>query len=88
MSNKHLTTVSKIFAHPIDMNIAWRDVIHMFEALGGELDHTRHGQLKVKLNGREKSFGIPHHEHTIKSRDEIVAIRHFLEAAGFAPATS
>lgn len=88
MSNKHLTTVSKFFAHPIDMNIAWRDVVHMFEALGAELDHTRHGQLKVRMGGGEKSFGIPHHEHTLKSRDEIMAIRHFLESVGCAPAES
>lgn len=85
MSNKHLHTVTKFFAHPIDMNIAWRDVVRMFEALGAELDHTRHGQLKVRLGGKEKSFGIPHHEHTVKSRDEIVSIRHFLESAGIGP---
>jgi hypothetical protein len=85
MSNKHLLTVKKIFAHPIDMNIAWRDVVKMFESLGGEVDHTSHGQLKVKLNGKEKSFGIPHHEHTLKSREEIIAIRHFLENVGCAP---
>jgi hypothetical protein len=86
MSHKKEHTLTKIFAHPMDMNIAWRDVVHLFEALGGEVDHTRHGQLKVKLNGIEKSFGIPHHEHSIKSRDEVVAIRHFLEATGCAPA--
>lgn len=85
MSHRHEHTLAKIFAHPIDMNITWRDVLHLFESLGGALDHTKHGQLKVKLNGMEKTFGIPHHDHTIKSRDEVVAIRHFLEATGFAP---
>jgi hypothetical protein len=88
MSHKHEHTIAKIFAHPMDMNIAWRDVVHLFEHLGAEVDHTKHGQLKVKLKGHERSFGIPHHEHTVKSRDEVIALRHFLEQAGLAPAKS
>lgn len=85
MSHKHQNTLNKLFAHPIEMNIAWRDVLNLLESLGGKLDHTKHGQMKVKLNGTEKTFGIPHHEHTIKSRHEVVSLRNFIEIAGFAP---
>jgi hypothetical protein len=86
MSHKHEHTLAKIFAHPMDMNIHLRDVTHMLEGLGGTVDHTKHGQLKVTLNGKEQTFGIPHHGSVISSRDEVMRLRHFLTDTGFAPA--
>ena len=71
----------------MDMNIHWRDLVKMFEDLGGTTEETGHGRLKVKLGGHERSFGIPHHSHSLDSRDELVEIRHFLEAAGHKPAS-
>ncbi len=85
MGHAHHTTLDRIFAHPMDMNIHWREIVHMFEALGGTADETHHGRLKVKLGEHERSFRIPHHSHSLDSRDELVEIRHFLEAAGHKP---
>ncbi len=39
MTDQHLSswnrrTLSRIFQHPMAMNHSWRDVIHLFEALG------------------------------------------------------
>ena len=89
MSSKHHheAILAQFFAHPTPTNIHWRDVVRMFEALGAEVDETKHGHLKVKLNGQERSFQIPHH-HSLENKDEVVAIRHFLTAAGLAPAKS
>lgn len=82
MSHKHDKTLQKIFAHPIDMNIGWRDIVNLFESLGATVEHSKHGQLKVRLDEREVSFGMPHHEHTLTSRDTLMRIRRFLEAGG------
>ncbi len=85
MGHAHHETLQKVFAHPMDMNIHWRDIVRMFEQLGGHVEETGHGRLKVKLGDHERTFGIPHHGHSLDSRDELVEIRHFLEAAGHAP---
>lgn len=86
MRHKHKHTLEHIFAHPINANIDWKQIVHLFEALEADLEETKHGRLKVKLNGQENSFAIPH-GHSLESKDEIMAIRHFLEAAEVTPET-
>jgi hypothetical protein len=85
MGHAHHEIVDRVFAHPMDMNIHWRDIVRMFEKLGGTTEETKHGRLKVHLGGKETTFTIPHHSNTLDSRDELVQIRHFLESAGFKP---
>lgn len=85
MGHAHHEIVDRVFAHPMDMNIHWREIVRMFEKLGGTTEETRHGRLKVHLAGKETTFTIPHHSNTLDSRDELVQIRHFLESAGFKP---
>jgi hypothetical protein len=87
LGHAHHDTLHRVFAHPMDMNIHWREIVKMFEDLGGSTDETHHGRLKVKLGDHERSFRIPHHSHSLDSRDELVEIRHFLEAAGHKPAS-
>lgn len=86
MSN-HSKTLEQLFAHPTSHNIHWRDIVRMFEGLGGATEETRHDHLKVKLAGREMSFKSPHGgNHTLQDNHEIAAIRRFLKECGFAPA--
>lgn len=85
MGHAHHEVLDRIFAHPMDMNLHWREITSMFQKLGGEVDETNHGRLKVKLGGHEMTFHIPHHSHSLNSRDELSAIRRFLESAGFKP---
>lgn len=84
MSHNAQRTLSEIFSHPINMNIHWKDVVHLFESLGGEVEVVHGGREKVKLNDHEFTFHIPHGK-TIGSRDEVMQIRHFLEQAGMGP---
>jgi hypothetical protein len=80
------STLTQIFAHPTSHNIHWRDVVHMFEGLGGTCDETKKDHLKVKLSGKEMSFQIPKAGgHTLNSDHEIAAIRRFLKECGFGP---
>jgi hypothetical protein len=83
---KQEKTLQEIFGHPISGNIDWRRVEHLFESLGAEVTETSHSRIKVRLNGQEQTFTRPHHKD-VASRDEIMEIRHFLEAAGAAPAS-
>lgn len=84
MSQKPEAVLRQIFGHPLPMNLRWRDVVHMFESLGAELEVVHGGREKVRLNGREQTFHIPHGK-MLDSRDEIVQIRRFLAEAGFEP---
>lgn len=82
--HKHLTTLKSIFAHPISMNVHWKDVVHLLESLGAEVEVVHGGREKVKLRGQEHTFHIPH-SRVIESKDEIVQIRHFLERCEVTP---
>lgn len=84
MRHKHRNTLEHLFAHPINANIDWKQIVHLFEALEADVEETKHGRLKVKLNDQEASFAIPR-SHSLDSKDEIMAIRHFLEAAEVTP---
>jgi hypothetical protein len=81
---KHRRTLQELFAHPISMNIDFWKVESMFEDLGAGMDETGKGNLKVKLNGQEASFPIPHKKN-IDDKHEVVAIRDFLKSAGVTP---
>ena len=81
---KHRRTLQELFTHPISMNIDFWKVENLFEDLGAEVDETGKGNLKVKLNGQEMSFPIPH-KNNIDSKHEVVAIRDFLKSAGVTP---
>ena len=83
---KHRRTLQELFAHPISMNIDFWKVENLFDDLGAEIDETGKGNLKVKLNGQEMSFPIPHKKN-IDSKHEVVAIRDFLKSAGVTPET-
>jgi hypothetical protein len=84
MQHKDRTTLGEIFAHPVTHNLAWRDVVSLFEAVGGEVTDTHKDGVKVKLAGNERTFQRPHHKN-IDSTDEIVAIKKFLEESGVTP---
>lgn len=84
MSHKPEKTLQQLFAHPIAMNVKWKDVVHLFESLGAEVEATHAGREKVKLNGHEHTFHVPHTK-TLDSKDEVMQIRHFLEACGVSP---
>ncbi len=81
MTSRHDRTLEQLLQHPMVMNIKWRDVVHMFEAMGATTEVVHGGRQKVSLNGQEHSFHIPHGK-TLNSRDELMEIRHFLERAG------
>jgi hypothetical protein len=87
MSHSHEHTLAQLFSHPTPHNIHWRNIVHMFEGLGATCDETKKDHLKVKLNGHEMSFPIPHASgQTLQDNHEIAEMRRFLKQCGCAPA--
>jgi hypothetical protein len=84
MSHSHKHTLEALFAHPIAMNIKWNEVQHLITSLGGTVEPSHGGREKLCLNGQERTFHVPH-GRTLDSKDEVMQLRHFLEAAGAKP---
>ncbi len=83
MNHHHRTTLHALFAHPVSSNIDPKAVKAALEALGAEIAHGGHGHLQIKLNGHSHGFHDTLHS---LSKDEVGAIRKFLEEAGVDPA--
>jgi hypothetical protein len=83
MNHRHRKVLHAIFSHPVSANIDPKAVEAVFEELGAEASHNGSGRLAVKLNGQAHAF---HNSQHSLSKDEVVAIRHFLTQAGVDPA--
>jgi hypothetical protein len=83
MNHHHRKTLHALFSHPVSSNIDPKHVASVFEALGAEVTHGGHGQVKVALNGHAQAFHDSRHS---LSKDEVGAMRKFLETAGVDPA--
>jgi hypothetical protein len=82
MNHKQRHTLHAVFAHPVSSNLDPRLAHSMLEALGGEVTHGGHGQIVVKLNGHSHGF---HESRHALSKEEVMALRKFLEVAGIGP---
>jgi len=83
MNHRHRKVLHAIFAHPVSANIDPRAVHAVLEELGAEVSHNGSGRVAVKLNGHAHAFHDSRHS---LSKEEVVAIRHFLTEAGVDPA--
>ncbi|WP_291845019.1 hypothetical protein [Maricaulis sp.] len=82
MNHKHRKTLHALFAHPEPANLAAADLEGLLKDLGAELHERKGAKFAVTLNGHTANF---HHAHHSLPKDEIRAMRKFLEAAGIDP---
>ncbi len=82
MNHKHRTILHSLFSHPVSGNIDPRNVHSALEEIGAEVGHGGHGQVVIKLNGHTHGF---HDSRHALSREEVAALRKFLESAGVDP---
>jgi hypothetical protein len=80
MNYHHRKTLHAIFAHPVSGNISFKDVMHVFESLGAEIDQKSGRRVGVKLNGHSVAFN--HAQHSLPA-DEVAQVRGFSKHAGF-----
>jgi len=83
VNHRHRKVLQALFAHPVSANIDPKAVHAVLQELGAEVTHNGSGRVQVKLNGRTHAF--PDTRHSL-SKEEVVAIRHFLTEAGVDPA--
>jgi hypothetical protein len=83
MNHKHRKILQAIFAHPVSANIAFKDVVSVFEELGAEIDNKHGNRIGVKLNGHSAAFSHAHHD---LPKEEVAQVRKFLITCGIDPA--
>jgi HicA toxin of bacterial toxin-antitoxin, len=81
MNNKQLKTLNAIFADPIPANIAWRDIVTLFEALGATITQGKGSRVRVLLNDQRAVFHEPHPER-VTDKGAVKSVREFLVNAG------
>lgn len=82
MNHRHRKALHALFAHPVSSNIDPKLVHAALADLGAEITHGGHGQVLVRLNGHSQGFHDSRHS---LSKEEVDALRKFLEGAGVDP---
>jgi hypothetical protein len=82
MNHRHRKVLQSLFAHPVSANIDFKEVVHVLEALGAEIDNKSGNRVGVKLNGHSAAFVHAHHS---LPKEEVMQIKHFLETCGVNP---
>ena len=82
---KHKKIIQQVFSHPVSTNIDWKSLQHALEHYGAKVELTKSNKAKVFYQDKEAVFSLPHHGHEINNKDEVIAIRHFLEEVGLTP---
>ena len=82
LSNRHRDTVERIFGHPPNRNIEWREVVSLLESVG-TVTHERSGKLKVSLGPETEVLRAPRGKDL--DVQILVDLRRMLGQAGFAP---
>ena len=83
MNHKHRKILHALFAHPISNNIAFKDVVSVFEELGAEVENKTGNRIGVKLNGHSAAFSHAHHS---LPKEEVIEVKKFLTTCGIDPA--
>ena len=82
LSGSDRRTLDAIFRHPISHNLAWRDVVALFETLG-TVESKVNNEFAFKVGDAQHLIHKPHtHQLTVP---EVLELRHFLERVGRSP---
>lgn len=82
MNHRRRKVLHALFAHPVSANIDFKDVEHVFEGLGAEIDNRNGARVGVTLKGKTAVFHRAAHS---LPKEEVIQIRHFLEECGVGP---
>jgi hypothetical protein len=82
MNHRHRKVLHALFSHPVSANIDLKDVMHVFEELGGKVEAKSGNRIGVTLNGHTAAF--THAQHSLP-KEEVAQIRKYLETCGIKP---
>ena len=82
LSGTHRDTIEKIFSHPANRNIEWRQVRSLLEAVG-TVTEEHNGKLKVAVGPETETLPAPRGKDV--DVQVLVDLRRMLRQAGLAP---
>ena len=77
-------TLDRIFEHPPSLNLEWRRVLSLLEAVG-TVERRGNGKLAVSVGDESEVLHPPHGKDV--DVQTLVDLRRMLTQAGFAPET-
>ena len=86
LTGAHLRTYQTIFQHPASHNLGWRDVHALFRQVA-QVEEEPNGNLKITRNGQVLVLH-PSRTKDVSETDELMTLRHFLEASEGVPAAT
>lgn len=72
--------LEKLFQHPLTHNLTWREVTHLFEAIG-TAEHQHNGDLTLRIGNDHLSLEPTHGKDL--GATEVMDVRHLLVRAGW-----
>lgn len=81
MNTKHKQILERIFDHPIQSNIIWKDVENMLKALGANVSEGRGSRVRIVLNDARAVFHRPHPQKET-NKGAVRSMQRFLIQAG------
>lgn len=78
-------TIEALYQHPLAHNLEWSGVVALFEKLGG-VDHKSHNEIAFRIGGERHVVRTTHGKDLTTT--EVMAFRHMLTRAGWAPQSS
>lgn len=81
MNNKQVQTLKAIFTDPVPADIAWRDIVSLFEGLRATVSQGKGSRVRVILNEHRAVFHEPHPER-VTDKGAVKSVREFLINAG------
>ena len=81
-STKDQRTLDRVFQHPLSHGLEWRDVVGLLTRIG-DVDEKHDGEVSLQAAGETFVMRPPHSKDMVA--DDVMALRHFLTGAGWAP---
>jgi len=82
LDNHHRNTLGKLFEHPPNRNVEWREIESLLEAVG-TVTREHNGKLRVTVGPESEVFEPPRHKDV--DVQLLVDVRRMLENAGYGP---
>jgi len=77
-------TLDQVFHYPISHNLAWEDVVTLARHIG-HVEERSNDHFVFKVGREAVEMHKPHTHHL--TAPEVMDVRHFLSACGWAPET-
>jgi len=85
LNNHHRTTLAKIFQHPVNHNLEWKDVLSLMSAVG-VVEERHDGKYSLTLGSMTETLDRPKHKDV--NAQEVLDLRRMFTTAGFGPSSS